>query len=93
MGKTLYVGNLPFSITENEVRRLFARHGAVHSVDLIHNADTGEFLGFAFVGMAPEAAAAAIEHLDDFEIGGRHLRVVTTDMLDLWAKRRARSTA
>ena len=76
LGKKLYVGNLPFSITENELRDSFERHGSVSSVNVIMDRDTGRPRGFAFVEM-DEASAAddAMRALDGSDLGGRTLRV------------------
>ena len=73
--KKLYVGNLPFSATEDEIRELFAKHGAVHSVALISDRDTGRPRGFGFVEMDDDAAVAAMEALDGYEMNGRNQRV------------------
>ena len=73
--KKIYVGNLPFSATEDEVRALFAEYGEVASVALITDRETGRPRGFGFVEMAPDAADAAIKALDGTEMGGRNLRV------------------
>lgn len=73
--KKLYVGNLPFSATEDEVNELFSQHGTVHSVALINDRDTGRPRGFGFVEMDDNAAQAAIQALDGHEMGGRNLRV------------------
>lgn len=73
--KKLYVGNLPFSATEDEVNELFSQHGTVHSVALINDRDTGRPRGFGFVEMDDNAAEAAIQALDGHEMGGRSLRV------------------
>jgi RNA recognition motif-containing protein len=70
--KKVYVGNLPFTATEDEVRELFAQHGAVHSVRLISDRDTGRPRGFGFVEM--EDVSAAIAALNGAEFGGRTLR-------------------
>lgn len=76
MSKKIYIGNLPFTSTENELRDLFARHGEVQSVNVIMDRDTGRARGFAFVEMSNEAdAAKAIKDLDGSELGGRNLRV------------------
>lgn len=75
MAKKLYVGNLPFSATEDEVRELFEQHGAVHSIALVMDRETGRPRGFGFVEMDPEAADAASEALDGTDFGGRSLRV------------------
>jgi RNA recognition motif-containing protein len=73
--KKLYVGNLPFSATDDEVRDLFGQHGNVHSVALINDRETGRPRGFGFVEMDDDAAVAAMQALDGFEMGGRALRV------------------
>ncbi len=76
MGKRLYVGNLPFSATEEELSALFGQHGAVIGVDLIVERETGRPRGFGFVEMEDSAAAdAAIESLDGSDLGGRNLKV------------------
>ncbi|MEW6645604.1 MAG: RNA-binding protein [Pseudomonadota bacterium] len=74
MGKTIYVGNLPFSASEEQVSELFAAFGAVTAVKLVNDRETGRFRGFAFVEMG-EGAEAAIRELDGKEFGGRALRV------------------
>jgi len=76
MGKKLYVGNLPFSATEDDLRELFERHGSVDSVKVITDRDTGRPRGFAFVEMSePSAATDAIRALDGSSLGGRALKV------------------
>src|ERR1700753_1930209 len=72
---TIYVGNLPFSATEDEVRALFERHGKVESVKLINERETGRPRGFAFVDMAASDAQTAIQQTNGFQMGGRPLRV------------------
>ena len=67
--KTLYVGNLPYSATDDEVRELFASHGPVGDVRIIGNK------GFGFVEIPEENMAAAIESTNGKEIGGRALTV------------------
>ena len=74
MSKKLYVGNLPFSATEDEVRELFAQYGTVTSVSLITDRDTGNPRGFGFVEME-EGADEAISSLNNHEMGSRNLRV------------------
>ena len=76
MSKKIYIGNLPFSSTEDELRAVFERHGRVESVSVITDRDSGRPRGFAFVEM-DEASAAddAIRALDGSELGGRSLRV------------------
>ena len=72
----IYVGNLPYSATEEELRSAFAAFGEVSSVNLITDRDTGQSKGFAFVEMADNAAAdAAIKGLNDTAMGGRNLKV------------------
>ena len=76
MSKKLYVGNLPFTSTEEELRTLFGRHGSVDSVNVITDRETGQARGFAFVEMSePSAAADAIKALDGTQLGGRALKV------------------
>ena len=76
LGKRLYVGNLPFSSTEEELREAFGTHGTVAGVDVIMDRDTGRPRGFAFVEMEdPAAAEAAIQALDGSDFGGRNLHV------------------
>ena len=72
----IYVGNLPFSTTEDELRRLFEQHGSVDSVAVITDRETGRPRGFAFVEMSDASGAdAAIQVLNGRELGGRALRV------------------
>jgi RNA recognition motif-containing protein len=71
----IYVGNLPFSATESEVREMFAQHGTVESVSLITDRDTGRPRGFGFVEMARADASKAIQQLNGKDLGGRPLRV------------------
>jgi RNA recognition motif-containing protein len=72
----LYVGNLPFSVTEQELEELFGQSGQVESTNIVTDRDTGRSRGFAFVEMdSREAADAAIQALNGFEIDGRSLTV------------------
>ena len=73
--KTIYLGNLPFTASEDDVRELFGQHGAVSSVSLVSDRETGRSRGFGFVEMDPEAAAKAIDALDGTDFGGQILRV------------------
>ena len=74
--KKIYVGNLPFTATEDEVRELFAEHGEIESIDLITDRETGRPRGFGFVEMATdESAAAAVKALDGKDLGGRTLKI------------------
>ena len=75
MTKKLYVGNLSFETTENEIRDLFGQIGPLQSVDLIKDRDTGRFKGFGFVEMSAEDADKAIAQLNGKEHGGRQLTV------------------
>jgi RNA recognition motif-containing protein len=72
---TIYVGNLPFNVTEPDVRALFEQHGAVESVKLINDRETGKPRGFGFVDMAQADAQTAIQALNGQQLGGRPLRV------------------
>ena len=71
----LYVGNLPFSATEDAVRTLFSEVGPVESVSLITDRDTGQPRGFGFVQMSQADASRAIQALNGKDFGGRPLRV------------------
>jgi len=75
MSKKLYVGNLPFSTTDEEVRELFGQHGDVHSVNLITDRETGRPRGFGFVEMEDEDADSAVQALDGTVFAGRNLKV------------------
>ena len=76
MGTKLYVGNLSFRTTNDELRDAFAAVGNVESASVIEDRDTGRSRGFAFVEMATaEEAAAAIEQFNGKEFGGRNLTV------------------
>lgn len=75
MSKNIYVGNLPYSATEGDLRLLFEAHGEVHSVNVVEDRDTGRPRGFAFIEMDPEAADNAINALAGTEFGGRSLNV------------------
>jgi len=76
MGRKLYVGNLPFTVGEDDLRGLFGRIGAVDSVTVMRDMATGRARGFAFVEMASDAdAQKAIEELHDRDFGGRKLTV------------------
>ena len=72
---TIYVGNLPFNATEQDLRALFERHGTVESVKLINDRETGKPRGFGFVDMAQADAQTAIQALNGQQLGGRPLRI------------------
>jgi RNA recognition motif-containing protein len=74
MGKRIYIGNLPYTATEEDIRALFAQYGSVVSVNLITDRETGQPRGFGFVEMN-EGANEAIAALDQKEYGGRNLKV------------------
>lgn len=72
----LYVGNLPFTATENDLRDLFAQHGEVTSANLVMDRETGRPRGFGFVEFADAAQAkTAIDELNGKDFGGRDLTV------------------
>jgi len=72
----LYVGNLAFSVTEDDLRGMFEAHGAVERASVTSDRATGRSRGFGFVEMADEKAAnAAIEALNEVEVQGRKLMV------------------
>ncbi len=76
MSVRLYVGNLPFSVTEQDLEDLFGQSGQVESTNIVTDRDTGRSRGFAFVEMdSREAADAAIQALNGFEMDGRSLTV------------------
>jgi RNA recognition motif-containing protein len=72
----IYVGNLPFSTTENELRSLFEQHGTVSSAAIVLDRETGRPRGFGFVEMDDNGAAQnAINALNGFQMAGRALVV------------------
>lgn len=76
MGKKLYIGNLSFTATEQELHEYFAQAGAVESATIVKDRDTGRSRGFGFVEMASDDdAQKAIETLDGKEFKGRALKV------------------
>ena len=76
MSTKLYVGNLAFQTTSEDLQSLFAQAGTVESASVIEDRMTGQSRGFAFVEMAtPEEANAAIEQFNGKEVGGRALKV------------------
>ena len=76
MATKLYVGNLSFRTTSEDLREAFATIGTVESATVIEDRDTGRSRGFGFVEMAtPEEGAAAIEQFNGKEFGGRNLTV------------------
>jgi cold-inducible RNA-binding protein len=76
MSKKLYVGNLAFQTTSQDLQELFAQAGTVESASVIEDRDTGQSKGFAFVEMSTEEeAASAIEQFNGRELAGRMLKV------------------
>ena len=76
MGKKLYVGNLPFSATEDQLKEIFSQAGAVESARIITDKMSGRSKGFGFVEMATdEAGAAAIAKFNGSDLEGRPLTV------------------
>ena len=73
--KNIYVGNLPFSATEDEVRELFGQHGEVMSCSLPTDRETGRPRGFGFVEMSDADGEKAIQALNGHSMGGRDLNV------------------
>lgn len=71
----LYVGNLPFSATEDTVRTAFAAHGTVESLSLVMDRDTGQPRGFGFVEMSSADASKAMQALNGADFGGSPLKV------------------
>ena len=75
MSKNLYVGNLAWTTTEDEVRAAFAAFGEVASINLIEDRETGRPRGFGFVEMDDDGAREAIQNLDGKDLGGRTIKV------------------
>ena len=76
MGKKLYVGNLPFSATEDSLKEAFLQFGTVESVSIITDRDTGQSKGFGFLELAtPQEAASAISKMNGSEMDSRTLKV------------------
>jgi len=71
----IFVGNLAFSVSEDELRGLFEEHGAVNSLRLISDRDTGRSRGFGFVEMENAEADSAIKALNGMDFQGRAMKV------------------
>ena len=71
----IYVGNLPFSADESQVRELFSQHGTVESVSIITDRETGRPRGFGFVEMSNAEASRAMQALNGQDFGGRALKI------------------
>jgi cold-inducible RNA-binding protein len=74
MSKNIYVGNLPFSLEESDLKEMFAEFGTVDSVNLITDRETGRKRGFGFVEMA-DGGDEAINALNNTEVDGRAIKV------------------
>jgi RNA recognition motif-containing protein len=73
---TIYVGNIPFNLREEELQNVFAQYGEVTSVKIIKDKFTGKSKGFAFVEMANNSeGATAVEQANGMEVKGRQLKV------------------
>jgi RNA recognition motif-containing protein len=75
MSKKIYVGNLSFSTSDEDLRKLFEQHGTVSSANVITDRETGRSRGFGFVEMEDDEASAAISALNGTELDGRSLRI------------------
>jgi RNA recognition motif-containing protein len=76
MDTKLYIGNLPYETTEDDLRSLFSNAGTVNSVALIKDRDTGHSKGFAFVEMSSQSEAEqAVKNLDGKTVGNREIKV------------------
>ena len=75
MAKKIFVGNLSFQTSENDLNDLFAQFGEVESVSIITDRDTGRSKGFGFVAMGDDSAEKAISQLNGKELNGRALTV------------------
>lgn len=73
--KRMYVGNLPYSSSEDDVRDLFSQYGDVGDVNVVEDRETGRSRGFGFVEMDQAQAEEAMSNLDGSEFGGRTLKV------------------
>jgi RNA recognition motif-containing protein len=76
MGRKLYVGNLPYSVSEQSLQDTFSQCGTVESVNMITDRDTGQSKGFGFVEMSSDGEAQkAIQELNGTNLDGRDIRV------------------
>ena len=72
----IFVGNLPFTASESDLRGIFAEYGEIESVAIITDRDTGRSRGFGFVELAKDARSQdAIRDLDGMDLGGRNIKV------------------
>ena len=76
MGKKLYVGNLPFSATEDSLKQAFSKFGTVETVAIVTDRDTGQSRGFGFVELSSDQEATeAVGKMNSAEMDGRMLKV------------------
>lgn len=73
--KKIFVANIPFQVTEDELKLLFEVHGEIESVKIIRDKNSGRSKGYGFVEMEDDAAVQAVENLHEKEFGGRPLVV------------------
>lgn len=73
--KSIYVGNIPFKATEDELKSLFGQYGEVESVKFVKDRESGKFRGFGFVEMSENDADKAIDALAGYDFMGRNLKV------------------
>ncbi|MBN1114183.1 MAG: RNA-binding protein [Oligoflexia bacterium] len=74
--KSLYVGNLPYGASENDLMDLFAQYGTVESVKIVMDKETGRSKGFGFIEMGSDAEASqAISNLNGYSMSGRNIKV------------------
>ena len=90
MAKRIYVGNLSFQTTEDEIRDMFAQAGPVDSVRIIVDRNTGRSKGFAFIEMSDDAAEKAIAQFNGKELKGRTLTVNEARPMEPRGERRGR---
>ena len=90
MAKRIYVGNLSFQTTEDDLRDMFAQAGPVDSVRIIVDRNTGRSKGFAFVEMSDDAAEKAIAQFNGKELKGRTLTVNEARPMEPRGERRGR---
>lgn len=75
MSTKLYVGNLPFTTSEEDVTDMFSSYGEIESLKMITDRDTGNFRGFGFIEMDAEGAKNAIDSLNGTDFNGRTLKI------------------
>lgn len=75
MSQKLYIGNLPYRVTESDVRKYFSKFEPIHSIVLISDRETGRSRGFGFIELEEDRVDNAIQELGDTIFGGRNLRI------------------